>query len=561
MNCRQVRERKQAYVDASLPADQQQAVAEHLAQCSDCLTRVALARRIQQQLGPTVHQALGEARLSAAAESRIRARLWADLDPDAQPAPWARWLAWAAAPALTLIAVFVLVWVAAFLLGGPLPPTQQAFVTPPASQTSVLAATAVAMRPADTPTLPPSPTASVATTQSPVTVEPTASATPTVPRSPAPTIAPTQAPGAASPTVMVTQAAPSPTRAPDVVAASGTPTTTAGVSWAYYLKGESVTRVVRQADTIWAGTTQGQVVRLAASGEIVRYALPSAKLAAVTGLVVDARGTVWVATMGAGVFMLNVDAGPAQTLLGAGLSSNDISALTVDTTGTVWCGTDATVNRLILQNAGARAGTTPITITQGSYNWQTFVVPVPRVSPPAHQVTTLVAEGAGTLWVGVQGSYRSKENAYLDGGLYRLQIGQSSTWEQVLYANEVGIAQSVYIEPNGRKWVATSPTGDPGSPQAQGGGVVVWGDQEWRFYEASSVGMPSRYVTDVAVDARGRTWIATDRGLAVYTGPQVALYQEDNSGLPSNRVQAVALDPDGGAWLATDVGLCHLIQP
>lgn len=316
------------------------------------------------------------------------------------------------------------------------------------------------------------------------------------------------------------------------------------------MPGESVTCAARRGQEVWAGTADGQVVRLnPANDELTRYTL--SKGTAVTGLAVDTTGQVWAATRGQGVFVLNtadVTNGATwttHTAASTGLSSDAVYALAVDAAGTVWCGAaGGTVNRFAPTGASKEPA------------WQPFVAPA-SVGPEA-QVTALAADATGAIWVGVRGHYAA-ETATYNGGLYRLRTVGTPSWEKVL-SSDVGIVQAIFARPDGRLWVATSPTGDVTNPRAQGGGVVVWDGKNWTMYEALGVGMPSRRVTDVAVDAQGRAWIATDRGLAIYEGTQRTLYQAAHSGLASDRVHAIVLDEIGGAWLATDGGLCHLLE-
>jgi ligand-binding sensor domain-containing protein len=333
-----------------------------------------------------------------------------------------------------------------------------------------------------------------------------------------------------------------------VVVAASTPT--ANGTWERYLVGESVTCVTRHGAEIWAGTANGQVVHLdTTNGKQIRYTLGEVSPTPVSGLTVDAEGRVWAATLGQGVFVLaamDTGNGPSQrvyTAVNAGLSSKAVHALIVNAAGTVWCGTaDGFVNRLIPEGTG-----------DGNV-WQSFAVPD---AGPGTPVTALAADAADTLWVGVRGRYLTETATYSGGGLYRLRIGDTPTWKKILSDN-VGVVEAIFVRPDGRKWVATSPTGAEDSPSARGGGVVVWDGKDWTLFEALGAGMPSRRVTSVAVDARERTWIGTDKGLVVYEGTERTVYQASKSGLASDNVRAIVLDENGSAWLATEAGLCRL---
>ncbi len=562
MDCQEVHKLKETYVDGRLAESQRQRLEAHLATCIHCAARVALAQRVQQELGSTLRQAIGEPHLSLAAESRIRARLWEAVEPAPSQAwawrpraTWLRGIAWGGASVLALAAVIALILVIGPLLTLPLPATQRAFITPPAEETLVPPSTALALlqatqtpvptpRPPTStpmptqagPALSPTPAEPVATRRVPTATTPTAPAL-TRPATAVPTASP------ASPQTPPTAASVTPSA---IIAGIGTPT--ARVTWKQYLPGEPVTCVVQHGQAVWAGTADGQVVRLnTVTDELTRHTLSPG--IAVTGLTVDAAGHVWAATRGQGVFVLaatDVASGTTwmpHTAARTGLPSDVVHALAVDAAGGVWCGTaGGTVSRLAPASVDARSA------------WQSFAAPANGTADT--QVTALAADAAGVIWVGVRGRY-SAETATYSGGLYRLRTDGSPLWEKSL-SSDVGIVQAIFVRPDGRLWVATSPTGDVSNPHARGGGVVVWDGKGWTLYEALGAGMPSRRVTDVVVDARGRAWIATDRGLIIYEGTQHTLYQTTNAGLASDHVYDIALDGAGGAWLATEGGLCRV---
>lgn len=555
MNCRQVRELKESYVDEQLSGTQRLGFESHLASCPHCAARVTLAQRIHQELGPALHQAMGDPRLSLAAEARIRAQLRESVAPESQPG-WLRWGTWVAAPVLALGAALLLTLVIGLLLTSRLPATQQAFITPPARDTAVSGSTALAILATQTPS-PKTTPAPVRPTQTSLPMDtPVSTSTPaepaitqTQPSAPAPTqsIAAVQTP---QPTPSPASPRPAPTGVPVTPSAivTGVFTPTANDAWRHYLEGESVTCVIRHGPEIWAGTASGDLVRLdTRNGEQTRIAPGEGVQAPITSLAVDARGQVWAATSGQGVFVLGAvepDDPSSRTVaaVNAGLSSKDVYALTVDAAGGVWCGTaDGFVNRLVSESTG-----------QGRA-WQSFAVPNAR---PGTRVTALAADVAGTLWVGVRGHQVAETATYEGGGLYLLRAGETPTWEKAL-SDDVGVVEAILVRPDG-KWVATSPTGEEGNPRARGGGVVAWDGKTWTLFEALGAGMPSRQVVDVAVDARTRTWVATGNGLVVYEGTQHTVYRASNSGLTSDNVQAIALDGGDGVWVATNAGLCHL---
>ena len=71
------------------------------------------------------------------------------------------------------------------------------------------------------------------------------------------------------------------------------------------------------------------------------------------------------------------------------------------------------------------------------------------------------------------------------------------------------------------------------------------------FYNHANSGLPSNYVTAIAIDASGNKWIGTYGGLAVFDGTNWAVYDTSNSGLPDNDVRAIVIDELGNKWTGT----------
>ena len=77
------------------------------------------------------------------------------------------------------------------------------------------------------------------------------------------------------------------------------------------------------------------------------------------------------------------------------------------------------------------------------------------------------------------------------------------------------------------------------------------------FYNHANSGLPSNYVTAIAIDASGNKWIGTYGGLAVFDGTNWTVYDAYHSGLPDNEVWAIAIDDLGNKWIGTGDGLAE----
>lgn len=120
---------------------------------------------------------------------------------------------------------------------------------------------------------------------------------------------------------------------------------------------QRVTAILRgNGDTLWVGTTAGLNRVSVASGNVEQLhtdaADPSALLAGyVASLLIDARGRLWVASIGSGIQVLEARDADGRThfrRLGMreGLPHNGIDKLLLDEHGTVWASTDEGLARI-----------------------------------------------------------------------------------------------------------------------------------------------------------------------------------------------------------------------
>ena len=88
-------------------------------------------------------------------------------------------------------------------------------------------------------------------------------------------------------------------------------------------------------------------------------------------------------------------------------------------------------------------------------------------------------------------------------------------------------------------WIATS------------GGLLNWNLQTEAYYKLTTEdGLISNYINEIAIDADGNKWLATNRGVSVIQGGVIISYNSDN-GLFTNDVNSVVIDSQGNKWFAT----------
>lgn len=71
----------------------------------------------------------------------------------------------------------------------------------------------------------------------------------------------------------------------------------------------------------------------------------------------------------------------------------------------------------------------------------------------------------------------------------------------------------------------------------------------------TSDGLPSDNIRDLAIDASGNVWLATQLGVAMYDGNTWTVHNTtSHPGLPTNDLQAIAVLADGTVWVGSDMG-------
>lgn len=279
---------------------------------------------------------------------------------------------------------------------------------------------------------------------------------------------------------------------------------------------------------------------------------------AIAALAVGPKGEVWVGTYGRGAARFDgVEWLPAAPRLGIG--DTWVTAVAVGSDGTAWLGTYGAG----LSRFDGRRWTTFDTTNSGL---------------PNDWVTDLAIAPDGAVWVGTYGGGVAR----FDGRGWRVfnrrRDGLASDW-----------VTSIAVAPDGQVWVGTHGEGlshfqPPPLDRELGASTSALRRElsdSIRDVEAVAPGrfdsrtllalhprlqphgvweritadrrLPSNFVNDIAVDATGAVWVATEDGLARFDGRLWKTFLRDD-GLPDNRVRAVAVGPDGQVWVGTSRG-------
>ena len=74
---------------------------------------------------------------------------------------------------------------------------------------------------------------------------------------------------------------------------------------------------------------------------------------------------------------------------------------------------------------------------------------------------------------------------------------------------------------------------------------------QWIVYNTGNSGLPSNYISYIAVDHNNFVWIATPSGLVKFKNSIWSVYNTSNSGIPSNNVSGISFDSLNNVWIST----------
>ncbi|WP_338844851.1 two-component regulator propeller domain-containing protein [Massilia sp. W12] len=159
---------------------------------------------------------------------------------------------------------------------------------------------------------------------------------------------------------------------------------------------------------------------------------------------------------------------------------------------------------------------------------------------PEHNVTVLLVDPKGWLWIGSQhGLIR------YDGYRFRRFTHEMHN-PASLAGNHVS---ALWLAPDGRLWVGSSSDG-----------VSIFDPASERFtrlqHRANQPGLPGNQINALTGDAAGHVWIGSEQGLSLYSPEQQSLRNWGVAdGLLDQRVRSLALDKHGRLWLGSPGGL------
>ncbi|WP_418358332.1 EAL domain-containing protein [Shewanella basaltis] len=182
-------------------------------------------------------------------------------------------------------------------------------------------------------------------------------------------------------------------------------------------------------------------------------------------------------------------------------------------------------------------------------------------APVETSIYSIIADQQQRLWVGTDYGL-----AVIEPGQKRMSLYQANT---ATASQSTSIKTSIFkdyflvseIDSNGQLWFGTQHSGliqfNPNTGQYQ-----QYSQEREQQTDNNAKGMPSDYVTSIAIDAAHSIWIGTDKGVAVLSldSGQFDLMKSqafNEHSLPTDFVDDVFIDSSGLVWFATSQGAAY----
>lgn len=266
--------------------------------------------------------------------------------------------------------------------------------------------------------------------------------------------------------------------------------------------------------TVWIGTADG-LARLSNSGwTVYTDHLPSSFI---TSLAVDAQGTLWAGTdRGLASYNGTIWTVYDSTVIPGNLA---ITALLCDmATGILWAGSE----KGLLRFDGA-------TWTRYDDSNSALIDDF---------ICSVAADSSGTLWVGTFDHFKF---------LGRLWNFNGSTWHNTrldLQGLPSSFPEALAVDRYNTLWLGTRGTT---------GGTLVRISDKWEIFNAATTPWLHGGISSVAPEDT-TLWLGSGNGLVRYNGESWTGFDASTSGLPDNYVSSVAVDSQGNTWIGTISG-------
>jgi hypothetical protein len=239
----------------------------------------------------------------------------------------------------------------------------------------------------------------------------------------------------------------------------------------------------------------------------------------------DVNGSLYCGTNGQGVFRKNANGWVQFTTYNSGLPGNIVYAITSDSQGYVWFGTDNGATRY-----------------DGS-NWVRFDFAT-MFNLSYTKIYAIETDDMQNVWFGTPYGGMVMLDSQKQAHLITAQ--NSSLPDNSVYA--------IKKDKNNDLWIGTL------------GGLAKYnpGTKQWQTWKGASSGLPGDYIRGIALDDRNNVWVACGfSGVGRFDGTSWKSFNVKSNDLPSDSIWSISCDrKKKEIWIATmGRGICSLQLP
>ncbi len=321
----------------------------------------------------------------------------------------------------------------------------------------------------------------------------------------------------------------------------------------------SVMAIYADETVMWLGTSGGMVRYDTVTREFKTYDERNGPRSNGILHLGKLRGKISVGTYGGGLSLFNQDAQEWEHYgVTEGLGDAYVYDLLEASSADVWIATGSGVSRIRGGAMKERA------------KWDLYTVENTGGGLPHNRVYRIVEGKDGSVWFATRGGVANFRNGKWKNwthakGLGAPREGASDGDPTRGQAQDTGQARDargagakLAFNPD---HIAALEVGEDGGVWAgsRGAGLARFDGKAWRNYTVAE-GLPSNQISALNFDRKGRLWIGTENGLAVFNKGKFQVMSTAH-GLLAETVYSVTTTKDGGVWVGSFGGVAHIRQP
>jgi ligand-binding sensor domain-containing protein len=278
--------------------------------------------------------------------------------------------------------------------------------------------------------------------------------------------------------------------------------------WISFEINDNILSLCEVNESIWVGQSSG--VSVYDYNEINFYDFNLLSLPGnIFDIALDDKENIWLASYYGGLIQYNQNNWILFDSTNSDIPKISLNSIVSDSEGNIWIGTDEGL------------------LKYDKSNWYLYTTSNSEL--PSNQIFALELQN-NILWIGTQNGL-----AKFDG----------SSWS-VYNTNNSGLpynfVYSIAFE-NNFVWIGTAV-----------GGLAKYdnNNNNWTVFNKSNSGLPHNKVKSITVDSKGRKWIGTWGGLAMFDNLNWTVFNDTNSPLDNKTIETVLIDSYDNVWIGSN---------